>query len=136
MSAETLLPCPFCGAAARVTGDDGASVDGRGTWWGRCPECGADGSAHDWKHEAIAAWNRRATQPTPSTTVERERLAKMCDAHVATCEDSAETWRRAQDDRRAPGYAEKYDRLAADWRTIAAILRTPPVEQGEPTENV
>lgn len=45
-----LKPCPFCGSPSEFF-DGWARV--------RCPECGALGSAHRTRDEAIAAWNNR-----------------------------------------------------------------------------
>jgi hypothetical protein len=74
-----LLPCPFCGSDAFVSGDDGM-------FYATCNECFCCvGEAYDGhampKHvfnsaeEAIAAWNIRAAQGSPSP--EREALEAL-----------------------------------------------------------
>ena len=63
------------------------------------------------------------TAPDPSTrtlSVERERLAKMCEGQALDCDEAAGAF-----DRRS--YYARADQVrieAADWRTIASILRS------------
>lgn len=58
---ETLLPCPFCGGAAKLL-----HVDHGDDWFVRCKECDVQQpSVHNLVHtkkQAIAAWNRRNGQ--------------------------------------------------------------------------
>jgi hypothetical protein len=53
---ESLLPCPFCGAAART---DLLPHSGR-PGWVQCSECECDQYMCDTIEEAVAKWNRRA----------------------------------------------------------------------------
>jgi hypothetical protein len=53
---ESLLPCPFCGAAART---DLLPHSG-GPGWVQCSECECDQYMCDTIEEAVAKWNRRA----------------------------------------------------------------------------
>jgi hypothetical protein len=52
----SLLPCPFCGAAART---DLLPHSG-GPGWVQCSECECDQYMCDTIEEAVAKWNRRA----------------------------------------------------------------------------
>lgn len=56
---EELLPCPFCGTGAQ---EDWLQCERY--YWIMCPECGAESCHLETPQEAIAAWNRRAAQPT------------------------------------------------------------------------
>lgn len=70
-SAETMLPCPFCGSAPElytVCDGDGVELE----FMFRCEECGVEQSA-EWKHDAVAAWNRRAL-PVPTQIKAGETL--------------------------------------------------------------
>lgn len=49
-----LLPCPFCGGEAELTGFDAPE------FWVWCPNCKASTDAHTGKQSAVAAWNTRA----------------------------------------------------------------------------
>lgn len=49
-----LLPCPFCGGEAELTGFDAPE------FWVWCPNCKASADAHTSKGGAIEAWNTRA----------------------------------------------------------------------------
>jgi hypothetical protein len=71
-----LLCCPFCGGEARLFGTRGDHV-------AMCRDADCMGHHYEqdeqggWNHglaknEAIAAWNRRAPQPSPATAL-RER---------------------------------------------------------------
>jgi hypothetical protein len=62
---ESLLPCPFCGAAART---DLLPHSG-GPGWVQCSECECDQYMCDTIEEAVAKWNRRApAQSAPRMT--------------------------------------------------------------------
>jgi Lar family restriction alleviation protein len=78
MSAEELLPCPFCGAAASVKTRLRAFVS--------CDVCGSHGESFCMidegfdaaSNQAIAAWNRRTPiKPSADTGELRERVAEM-----------------------------------------------------------
>lgn len=67
---ERLEPCPFCGGAAGACNiEEGNVVE--------CcrMDCYGVGRAFDTREEAIAAWNRRSSEPTtePQTFEEWER---------------------------------------------------------------
>ena len=49
-----LLPCPFCGGEAELTGFNAPE------YWVWCPTCKASDDAHTGKQNAIDAWNTRA----------------------------------------------------------------------------
>ena len=53
----TLLPCPFCDAAAQEPEEDDRTSDG---WSVQCEDCLATGPVEDSPEDAAAAWNRRA----------------------------------------------------------------------------
>ena len=55
---EKLKPCPFCGGEAVYP--EGLTVGG---YWITCSKCGIEqGHGYMTQEEAIAAWNRRATE--------------------------------------------------------------------------
>jgi hypothetical protein len=65
VSSDELAPCPFCGTDPTlytVCDGDGAELE----FLFRCDECGVEQGA-DWKHNAIAAWNRRSPRPSSDT---------------------------------------------------------------------
>jgi hypothetical protein len=63
----SLLPCPFCGAAART---DLLPHSG-GPGWVQCSECECDQYMCDTIEEAVAKWNRRApAQTAPRMTLD------------------------------------------------------------------
>jgi hypothetical protein len=66
---ESLLPCPFCGAAART---DLLPHSG-GPGWVQCSECECDQYMCDTIEEAVAKWNRRAPAQAAQEQVERAR---------------------------------------------------------------
>ena len=73
MSAETLLPCPFCGGMARTFDYNGTA---QATCAGDFTECaGADG------YSPVAMWNRRTHPPQPDALPGdlRERVARLID---------------------------------------------------------
>lgn len=51
-----LLPCPFCGGDAQMAESDTV-------YWVKCTQCESEGATNAYSAKAIAAWNRRATQP-------------------------------------------------------------------------
>ncbi len=65
-----LLPCPFCGGAAKI--DDESGLD---AFWGECIECGADADIAETAEEAATAWNMRAHDPSWSELL---KAAKAC----------------------------------------------------------
>jgi Lar family restriction alleviation protein len=52
---EELKRCPFCGGEA-------IEVRASESYWVRCSDCDAEIALCDSRSDAIAAWNRRATQ--------------------------------------------------------------------------
>jgi Lar family restriction alleviation protein len=56
---EPLKPCPFCGHKAELY-DATPHLN-----WAHCLGCGAETDEYDTMAEAVAAWNRRAGDPTP-----------------------------------------------------------------------
>ena len=56
-----LLPCPFCGGEAELTGFDAPE------FWVWCPNCKASTDAHTCKGGAIEAWNTRAERTCHDT---------------------------------------------------------------------
>jgi Lar family restriction alleviation protein len=72
---SALLPCPFCGGAAKV--DEVAGEMPKFWPTVRCPDCGARVSACHTEAEAIAAWNTRATPTDPEVAALVERLMKV-----------------------------------------------------------
>lgn len=67
----TLLPCPFCGGAAKLTDHEDCDVGGR---WVVCTPCGA-ARWGDQPDEAIAAWNTRTNTNTELVEALREIAA-------------------------------------------------------------
>src|SRR5262245_43798926 len=70
-SAETLLPCPFCGGAAKL-------IEYSISSFVKCTSCNA--TTDDIGSRAIAAWNRRAapvTAEAASVMLEALRAAKQ-----------------------------------------------------------
>ena len=57
---DDLKPCPFCGCTL-VDCDDVTDNNGNSGWHVYCPQCFCDGPGMDCKADAIAAWNRRAS---------------------------------------------------------------------------
>lgn len=71
---DELLPCPFCGSAAR-TGENG---DNSPNWFVYCSDwknCDVNQGGTRTEAEAIALWNRRA-QAWPQGSVAAEQLAE------------------------------------------------------------
>lgn len=68
-----LLPCPFCGGEAELTGFDAPE------FWVWCPNCKASTDAHTCKGGAIEAWNTR----TELTC----RIAEYNDAPFSVCSE-------------------------------------------------
>lgn len=64
MAGTKLLPCPFCGGEAELTGFNAPE------YWVWCPSCKASTGAHTGKENAIEAWNTRA-----------ERTCKVIEMH-------------------------------------------------------
>jgi Lar family restriction alleviation protein len=57
MTAPELLPCPFCGGSAKVTGSRYGSAR---AYQVMCLDCNASSGFLAFEEDAIAAWNRRA----------------------------------------------------------------------------
>jgi Lar family restriction alleviation protein len=56
--AASLLPCPFCGSAARLQ-----PAFGNDLWWVACATCDFETNPQKTREATVAAWNRRATTP-------------------------------------------------------------------------
>lgn len=100
-----LLPCPFCGGKFKMSQEpnDNGYVAGKyyiyhehGPVGSNARECIIDIRRHfDSEHDAISAWNTRATTPTASELVEalrniREKASQGMSHGLtadATCED-------------------------------------------------
>lgn len=65
----TLLPCPFCGGEAELTGFDAPE------YWVWCPKCKASADMHTGMENAIAAWNARAEQTCRNVHEEWEKTS-------------------------------------------------------------
>lgn len=64
----TLLPCPFCGGAAKVTSVSREILTAANhDYWVLCDECYASSGVHLTAHEAAGEWNTRVgnTYVTP-----------------------------------------------------------------------
>lgn len=87
---DALKPCPFCGPGNSVPGlwfDDTTNA-----YRVNCGACGSGtGFKPGWTEaEAIAAWNRRAPQPSPATDAladELERLKTLIASFPAHAQD-------------------------------------------------
>lgn len=67
MTDTDLLPCPFCGGAAKLFHDTSSDYERQWTWGVICEnddECIGGGGYFAAKDGAIAAWNRRVTVTT------------------------------------------------------------------------
>lgn len=75
---DALKPCPFCGGRGELWAAMGET-------WIACTECGAIGNMTPRQETTIAAWNRRAPQPSPATDALadelRERIARIIEPH-------------------------------------------------------
>lgn len=84
-SPPNLSPCPFCGGKASAEGRVTYS-EGHEAWWSdgtrireaffvNCVSCGCDNkglTGRQTRDDAIAAWNRRATDPEAASTIEAQ----------------------------------------------------------------
>ncbi len=61
-TSNQLLPCPFCGGDAQMAESDTV-------YWVKCTQCESEGATNAYSAKAIAAWNRRATQPAAGEPV-------------------------------------------------------------------
>lgn len=74
-----LLPCPFCGGEAELTGFKAPE------FWVWCPSCKASTDAHTCKGGAIAAWNTRAQTVFGMTLDEVRQMMKRDAERERTC---------------------------------------------------
>jgi len=70
MADTQLLPCPFCGGDAQTDFIEGES------YLIECYACRAETGIKDSEEDAIAAWNRRATEPSPSTAPVEDHVVR------------------------------------------------------------
>jgi len=64
MQEPNILPCPFCGGEAELWYDDTAGyMGGVSDDYVRCKNCRAIGTYKKSGKEAIAAWNKRVSNP-------------------------------------------------------------------------
>ena len=71
-----LLPCPFCGGEAELTGYNAPE------YWVWCPNCKASADAHTGKENAIEAWNTRSAGTCELICHEVELPDELRDAGV------------------------------------------------------
>jgi Lar family restriction alleviation protein len=72
-----LLPCPFCGCAARYYHRPD-TTGWRNTEWVCCSgDCGASTCMHETKEEAIAAWNTRSDDLVQAAVAAKLREAAL-----------------------------------------------------------
>ena len=74
-----LLPCPFCGGEAELTGFDAPE------YWVWCPSCKASTDAHTCKGGAIEAWNTRYDQQLDAIPATEENMARYGWVRERTC---------------------------------------------------
>lgn len=125
---EALKPCPFDQGEARwhltfIDNDD---------WgWVECLKCGASGR-HNYRADAIAAWNTRSPSPEPSAEdVERVARAIYDASHkgLSNCYSWDDIWEPHQERNR-----ERYYRDAR--AAIAAMHRASPEPSAEEIERM
>lgn len=66
MTTTELLPCPFCGAAARLIHDTGSDYERHWSWRAECTnfgECEASLTGFASAEAAVAKWNSRHAAP-------------------------------------------------------------------------
>lgn len=71
MSNSELMPCPFCGSKPMLMEPNEPLFFGGYVVACQQPSCQAQGRLSGQKDKAIAAWNRRVSQPSESKGVER-----------------------------------------------------------------
>lgn len=76
----TLLPCPFCGGAAKLTDHEDCDVGGR---WVVCTPCGA-ARWGDQPDEAITAWNARTNTNTELVEALRRIIERSHNDEIGT----------------------------------------------------
>lgn len=131
MDSSELLPCPFCGGAAMLTG---LGYDGPADCYDvyvQCSICDSEGQSRlvdksagwdeaDSVSEAIAAWNRRT--PTHRTAGETHELVAWLLAEGQRAEDFAPRYQAASP------FRIVWEERAKKLREAAAALAPPPVE--------
>ena len=111
---DDLKPCPFCGCTL-VDCDDVTDNNGNLGWHVYCPQCFCDGPGMDCKADAIAAWNRRASD------AEIERLRAV----LVEARDDVGSWGAYA----SPYFQEKWD-LEGNIARIDAALSPLPAKKG------
>ena len=86
MAGIKLLPCPFCGGEAELTGFEAPE------YWVWCPNCKASTDAHTGKQSAINAWNTRAERTCHDYNASaREHGAYLFMWRCSNCGESYDT---------------------------------------------
>lgn len=147
MADTELLPCPFCGGDAQTDFIEGES------YLIECYACRAETGIKDSEEEAIAAWSRRATPPSPSTAPDElldmlgrvhpyampmedferaeQRLQRAVDLQqpLPVPDQAAIVWRG--DLMRLIDELQHKRSVFDDWKKMRAALASRPAEVGD-----